>query len=103
MGSNVAVALFFVITMVLFSFAGYKKHHAAFLDYRVKFFIQATGTLILISVGIYVNFLIRDFENPFESLKYLYLNLIQTLGILIFVISKRPQDTFMCFNKRPDI
>ena len=71
-----AIALFFVITIVLFPCLGYKKHHAAFLDYRVKFFIQATGTLILIAVGIYVNFLIRDYENPFESPKYLYLNLI---------------------------
>jgi hypothetical protein len=64
-------ALFFVITMVLFPYTGYKKHHSAFLDYRSKLFVQATGTLNLIWLGIYLNFIIKGYEKPFISPKYL--------------------------------
>jgi hypothetical protein len=69
--ANCIIALFFVITMVLFPHTGYKKHHSAFLDYRSKLFVQSTGTLILISVGIYINLIIKSCPEPFESPEYL--------------------------------
>lgn len=64
-------ASFFLITMALFPYAGYKKHHSAFLDYRSKLFVQATGTLNLIWLGIYLNFMIKGYAKPFISPEYL--------------------------------
>jgi hypothetical protein len=31
--------IFFTVTIMLFSFAAYKKHHAAFLDYKFSLFL----------------------------------------------------------------
>ena len=96
---------FFVTTMTLFPYAAYKKHRFAYLEYKPRFFIQATGTFIMILVCIYMDCIgIKNVKSArFPYSEVLELGLLHWMGVYIFVISKRPQDTFMHFSKRPDI
>ena len=65
------------------------------------------GTLILMATQTGI----VSFTNIDEEIKiyqdlsddYLKLELIQIVIVYIFVLSKRPQDLFKSFNKRPDV
>lgn len=65
--------LLFLITMALFPLAAYKKHRAAFIDYRKKLIMQALGSVVVLCVISWQNYYewSKDkTDNPFRNEEY---------------------------------
>lgn len=99
----------FVFTMVLFPRSVWKHFRAAWIDYRTKFLIQATGAGLLQAsiLGLSISrLLFSTNQQSCEGLLgeiYLKLNFCELIGCFLMMCFKSPQDIFKLFNKRPDV
>ena len=102
--TNVAA---FVVTVLMFSHAAYKRHRSEWNDYRTVLFIQALGISTVLGNCVFINCEQRRNLglrcSPLLSPSYLTMNCLEIVGCFVFVLTKRFHDIFKCFNKRPDV
>ena len=94
-GLNGFNLVFFVVTMFLFPFTAYKKHRAAWNDYKMKFTYQALGLLVVLLTNETINLVTIDAGKLGKSCKscapdiiYFKLQVVQQIALFIFILCK---------------
>ena len=104
--ANITNVIFFLFMIMLFPLAARTYHNRAFIDFKKVFTFQAFGVAFTLIINLIINVKLlwnSKTDDPLLSETYLGLQILQMIGLFVFVLSKRPLDLFSTFSKRPDL